>query len=238
MLSRQHRSFSESLVHSHFMSSLFTVYHSGQFHPAAPSEGLYNWCRWSARCLWCSRPRTASVHRPYDLSSVLVIIDVPYLPRTPTETHPVYNRTYVTPLLSGYLADEKWGRFKAIVVSVGIVLVGHIVLIISSIPPVIAHPKGALAALSLAIIIIGLGTGGFKANISPLVAEQQQHLRPFISQTTSGERVVVNPSLTTSRIYMVRCLISSLARVVSMTDFIPSISTSSSTLAEWSARSP
>jgi len=86
---------------------------------------------------------------------------------------------------------------------VAIALIGHIILIISSIPPVIAHPNGALAALSVAIIIMGLGTGGFKSNISPLVAEQQRYLRPFVSQTKSGERVVVNPTLTTSRIYMV-----------------------------------
>jgi len=86
---------------------------------------------------------------------------------------------------------------------VAIALIGHIILIISSIPPVIAHPNGALAALSIAIIIMGLGTGGFKSNISPLVAEQQRYLRPFVSQTKSGERVVVNPTLTTSRIYMV-----------------------------------
>ncbi|KAI0300503.1 POT family-domain-containing protein [Multifurca ochricompacta] len=109
---------------------------------------------------------------------------------------------YVTPLLGAYLADEKWGRFNTIAVSVAIALVGHIILIISAIPPVIVHPNGALAALSLAIIIMGLGTGGFKANISPLVAEQQRHLRAFISQTKSGERVIVNPTLTTSRIYM------------------------------------
>ncbi|KAI0002442.1 peptide transporter PTR2A [Russula compacta] len=109
---------------------------------------------------------------------------------------------YITPLLGAYVADEKWGRFKTIAVSVAITLVGHMILVISSIPPVIAHPKGALAALCISIIIIGVGTGGFKSNISPLVAEQQRHLRPFISQTKSGERVVVNPTLTTSRIYM------------------------------------
>lgn len=88
-----------------------------------------------------------------------------------------------------------------------IALIGHIILIISSIPPVIVHPNGALVALSLAIVVMGLGTGGFKANISPLVAEQQRHNRPFISQTESGERVVVDPTLTTSRIYMVRFLL-------------------------------
>lgn len=109
---------------------------------------------------------------------------------------------YVTPLLGAYIADEKWGRYKTISASVFIALIGHIVLIISSIPPVIVRPNGALAALSLAIVIMGLGTGGFKANISPLVAEQQRHTRPFISQTKSGERVVVDPTMTTSRIYM------------------------------------
>lgn len=88
-----------------------------------------------------------------------------------------------------------------------IALIGHTILIISSIPPVIVHPNGALAALSVAIIIIGLGTGGFKANISPLVAEQQRHNRPFISQTRTGERVVIDPTMTTSRIYMVRLLL-------------------------------
>ncbi|KAH9965320.1 proton-dependent oligopeptide transport family protein [Russula dissimulans] len=109
---------------------------------------------------------------------------------------------YVTPLLGAYIADEKWGRFRTIAASVAIALLGHVILVISSIPPVIVHPKGALAAFSLAIIIMGLGTGGFKANIAPLVAEQQRLDRPFVSQTKSGERVVVDPTLTTSRIYM------------------------------------
>ena len=88
-----------------------------------------------------------------------------------------------------------------------VALIGHVILIISSIPPVIVHPNGSLAALSLAIVIVGLGAGGFKANISPLVAEQQRLNRPFVSQTKSGERVVVDPTLTTSRIYMVRFLL-------------------------------
>jgi POT family proton-dependent oligopeptide transporter len=88
-----------------------------------------------------------------------------------------------------------------------IAVVGHVIIIISSIPPVIVHPNGALAALCLAIVIMGLGTGGFKANVSPLIAEQQRHVRPFVSQTKSGERVVVDPSLTTSRIYLVSFLL-------------------------------
>jgi len=115
----------------------------------------------------------------------------------------LHYRAYVTPLFGAYIADEKWGRYNTIAVSVAIALVGHIILIISAIPPVIVHPNSALAALCIAIVIMGLGTGGFKSNISPLVAEQQRLLRPFVSQTKSGERVIVDPALTTSRIYMV-----------------------------------
>lgn len=50
--------------------------------------------------------------------------------------------------------------------------------------------------------IPGIGTGGFKANISPLVAEQYRRTKLFVSITESGERVVVDPSLTIARIYM------------------------------------
>ncbi|KAH9975484.1 hypothetical protein BGW80DRAFT_1436627 [Lactifluus volemus] len=110
--------------------------------------------------------------------------------------------TFMTPLLCAYIADEKLGRFNTIAVSVAIALVGYILLLISSIPPAILHPNGALSALCVAVVVLGLGTGGLMGNIPILVAEQQHHLRPFISHTKSGERVIVNPTLTTSRIYM------------------------------------
>lgn len=44
----------------------------------------------------------------------------------------------------------------------------------------------------------------FKANISPLVAEQYKRTKLFVITTKSGERVIVDPSLTTLRVYMVR----------------------------------
>lgn len=58
----------------------------------------------------------------------------------------------------------------------------------------------------LAILIMGLGTGGFKANISPLVAEQYKKTKLFVTTTKSGERVIVDPAITTASIYMVRTL--------------------------------
>jgi POT family proton-dependent oligopeptide transporter len=113
---------------------------------------------------------------------------------------------YIIPLFGAYVADKYWGRYKTICVSVAIALVGHVLLVISAIPGVIEHSNGALACFCVAIVIMGLGTGGFKANISPLVAEQYRRSKQFIGTTKSGERVIVDPTLTTARIYMVCAL--------------------------------
>lgn len=109
---------------------------------------------------------------------------------------------YVTPLYGAYLADAKFGRFNTICGSVVIALVGHVILIVSALPPVLENSKGALACLVIAMLVMGLGTGGFKSNISPLVAEQQKLLKPYIRETAKGERVIVDPTMTTARIYM------------------------------------
>lgn len=81
-------------------------------------------------------------------------------------------------------------------------MVGHIILIISAIPGII-EKDSAIGAFAIAIVIMGLGTGGFKSNISPLIAEQYKRTKLFVTTTKSGERVIVDPALTTAKIYMV-----------------------------------
>lgn len=83
------------------------------------------------------------------------------------------------------------------------VILGHIIMIISAIPGIIGG-NASVGLFILALIVTGTGTGGFKSNISPLVAEQYRRTKPFIATTKSGERVIVDPTMTTSRIYMVR----------------------------------
>ncbi|KAJ7150122.1 peptide transporter PTR2A [Mycena crocata] len=108
---------------------------------------------------------------------------------------------YVTPLLGAYIADTYWGRYNTTCVAVVIALVGHIILIVAGVPGVIDH-KGAVGAFIVALLVMGFGTGLFKANISPLVAEQYRRTKLFVRVTSSGERVIVDPSLTISRVYM------------------------------------
>ena len=109
---------------------------------------------------------------------------------------------YITPLVGGYLADTYFGRFRTVCYAIFVALVGHVLLIISALPPIITKPHNALACFIVAVIVMGTGTGGFKSNISPLIAEQytgKLHVRTL----ESGERVLVDPALTTARIYMV-----------------------------------
>ncbi|KAH9919966.1 peptide transporter PTR2A [Epithele typhae] len=130
----------------------------------------------------------------------------------PTRSGPF--RVYVVPLFGAYLADTHWGRFKTVCIGCGLAIFGHILLIISSVPGVIEHSKNALACFIIAIIIMGSGTGLFKPNISPLVAEQYKKSKLFIGHTKSGERVIVDPIMTTSRIYMYFYLFTNIGALV------------------------
>ncbi|KAL8811204.1 MAG: hypothetical protein Q9200_001987 [Gallowayella weberi] len=111
---------------------------------------------------------------------------------------------YFMPLVGAYMADQYWGRYKTIQISIFIAILGHIILIIATLPPVIAHPDGAIGCFSVGLIIFGIGTGGFKPNISPLIAEQYEskHPKQYVRVKKSGERVIVDPTMTISRIYM------------------------------------
>ncbi|KAG8852952.1 hypothetical protein FRB96_008471 [Tulasnella sp. 330] len=109
---------------------------------------------------------------------------------------------YLIPLFGAYVADTKLGRFKTICWAVLVALIGHIIMIISSIPTVIIHPNQALGCFIIALIIMGVGTGGFKANISPLVAEQYKVEHLAIRNLPSGERVIIDPAQTNARIYL------------------------------------
>ncbi|ORY08474.1 peptide transporter PTR2-A [Clohesyomyces aquaticus] len=107
---------------------------------------------------------------------------------------------YVTPFLGAWIADTYLGRFKTILYAIIVAEIGHLILVASSAPKVLAKPDSALAAFILGMIIMGLGTGSFKPNISPLIAEQVPHEKMRI-ETHKGERVIVDPAVTTTRIY-------------------------------------
>ncbi|EFR05005.1 peptide transporter PTR2-A [Nannizzia gypsea CBS 118893] len=109
---------------------------------------------------------------------------------------------YITPIIGAIIADQYMGKYNTIVIFALIYISGLIVLFCTALPIAIEH-GASLAGLVVAMIIIGLGTGGIKANISPLIAEQVTATKPEVKTLKTGERVIVDPSRTVERVYMI-----------------------------------
>ncbi|KAI8365405.1 POT family-domain-containing protein [Radiomyces spectabilis] len=107
---------------------------------------------------------------------------------------------YITPVIGAVVADQFWGKYKTILIFAGIYMTGLIILTLTAIPPAIAS-GASFPGFVVAIIIIGLGTGGIKANVSPLVAEQYRSRSPFIRTLKNGKRVIVTPQATYQKIF-------------------------------------
>ncbi len=108
---------------------------------------------------------------------------------------------YVTPILGGWISDTYWGKYKTIFVFCVIYIVGIFLLFITSVPS-ITSKSTATGGYIAAIIIIGLGTGGVKSNVSPLIADQIPKKKPYIKVTKKGERVIVDPNITVQNVFM------------------------------------
>jgi proton-dependent oligopeptide transporter, POT family len=94
-------------------------------------------------------------------------------------------------------------------------MLGLLILFGTSLPFSIENGY-AFGGLVIAMILIGLlvvdcsvlynanicrGTGGIKSNVSPLIAEQYTSTKQSIRILNSGERVIVDPTMTIERIY-------------------------------------
>ena len=109
---------------------------------------------------------------------------------------------YVMPLFGAWIADTYLGRYKTIHIAIAAAIVGHVILTAAAAPSVIKNPDSAIGAFSVGVIVLGVGTGCFKSNISPLLAEQQTEYRKRIETTPSGERIIIDPSVTTARMFL------------------------------------
>ncbi|PGH08905.1 POT family proton-dependent oligopeptide transporter [Blastomyces parvus] len=109
---------------------------------------------------------------------------------------------YLTPILGAIVADQYLGRYKTIVAFSLVYMLGLVILFCTSLPVAIEN-GAALGGLVAAMIVIGLGTGGIKANIAPLIADQIKAKKPWVKMLKSGEKVIVDPALTVQRVYMI-----------------------------------
>lgn len=104
-------------------------------------------------------------------------------------------------MIGAIVADQYLGKFKAILLAGAIYTGGLIILVATSTHAGITSGAG-LGGLIAAMVTIGLGTGGIKANVTPMCAEQYENSRPLLKTLKSGEQVIVDPELTVGRLFM------------------------------------
>ncbi|KAH6621968.1 peptide transporter PTR2-A [Boeremia exigua] len=107
---------------------------------------------------------------------------------------------YLCPLFGAWVADTYLGRYKTILYSVMVAQIGHIILIVSALPAVLDNKQGSLACFIVGLLVMGLGTGTFKPNISPLIVEQLDTDKLEVVEK-NGKRVIIDPSITITRVY-------------------------------------
>jgi len=108
---------------------------------------------------------------------------------------------YCMPLFGAYIADSYLGRYRTIGAALVVDIIGHIFLIVAALPKVIDNTNGSLAAFIMGILFMGIGTGGFKPNVNPLIVEQLDLEKMVVRTLPTGERVIVDPATTSSRVY-------------------------------------
>jgi POT family proton-dependent oligopeptide transporter len=108
---------------------------------------------------------------------------------------------YIMPLVGAWVADARLGRFWTLHIAIGISTIAHVILVAASAPNVIVKPDAAFGAFIIGLLTLCVGTGFFKANVSPLLAEQNEDDRMRV-EVQNGERVIVDPAITNTRIFL------------------------------------
>ncbi|KAJ7616086.1 di/tri peptide transporter 2 [Roridomyces roridus] len=109
---------------------------------------------------------------------------------------------YLTSFGGAAVADGWLGRYSTLSLFACIYLVGTAILFATSLPVSLDHGAG-FGGLIAAIVIIGIGAGGMKSNLSPFIADQLPSSEPRIVTTSRGERVIVDQEITLQNVYSV-----------------------------------
>ncbi|KAF1947027.1 oligopeptide transporter [Clathrospora elynae] len=107
---------------------------------------------------------------------------------------------FMTPVPMAVVADKWTGRYRAILGSFALELLGMLVLFLTALPPAL-RGGAAGGGLAGAMVFIGIGAGGVKTTVSPFVADQYTGTELRIETLKSGERVIVDRTLTVQYIY-------------------------------------
>ena len=64
-------------------------------------------------------------------------------------------------------------------------------------------PSNSAPPFVIGLLLLALGAGIFKPNIAPTVLDQHRHQKQYTKSLKSGEKVIVDPELTTTRTMLI-----------------------------------
>lgn len=108
--------------------------------------------------------------------------------------------SYTTPIIAGIFTDVYLGRFKTVLFSYGIYLLGTLILFITSLPPLLNYGAG-LPGLIVALTFTSIGLGAIKASMPPYVAEQCSNIEDGVKTLPSGETVIISKQATIEYVF-------------------------------------
>jgi dipeptide/tripeptide permease len=108
---------------------------------------------------------------------------------------------YLLPLITGYLADTRTGRYKMILWGIWVMGVGHVILVASGAKHLLANGT-AKGPFFVGIYIISIGAAMFKPNVSPMLLDQLTSHVPIVVTRKNGERVIEDPEHSTERVML------------------------------------
>ncbi|KAG9236197.1 POT family-domain-containing protein [Amylocarpus encephaloides] len=101
---------------------------------------------------------------------------------------------YLTPLPFAVISDAWIGRYKTMVVSLSLLVIGYIVLFLTSLPRALEHGAG-IGGLVTTMFLVGLGQGGLSAVMYPFIGDQIPEENPKVKRNQKGELVVIDRKL-------------------------------------------
>ncbi|KAF2993090.1 hypothetical protein E8E14_001203 [Neopestalotiopsis sp. 37M] len=108
---------------------------------------------------------------------------------------------YASPLIFGYIADVKTGRFKMISWGVLVFGVAHVLMCAAGAPDLLANGNAKIPYF-ISIYILAIGAAMFKPCVSPLLLDQMTTTVPKVITTKKGERVIQDPESSTERVML------------------------------------
>ncbi|KAI1122481.1 oligopeptide transporter [Nemania abortiva] len=107
---------------------------------------------------------------------------------------------YLTPLPFAILSDMWIGRYMTMVISLLFLILGHVILFVTSLPTALDHGAG-LGGLVAAMVLSGVGQGGLSAVLYPFIADQIPTTGPQVKKSKNGTSVVTNRQLAVQYVF-------------------------------------